>query len=135
MYHGFDYMEFFQAPITEKLSFILRAEEHILGLEDGKNRYVKEVSLLSSAFALSVPHPQTRIAADEIAFFQAVKARLIKFDSSGEGNGTGFETTIKQIINEALSSEQVVDIFDAAGIEKPDISILSNEFLDEVRDM
>jgi type I restriction enzyme R subunit len=64
-----------------------------------------------------------------------VKARLVKFDPSGNGEGTGYETTIKQIINEALSSDKVVDIFDAAGIEKPDISILSEEFLDEVRDM
>jgi type I restriction enzyme R subunit len=135
MYHGFDYETFFSAPVTQKLSYILRAEEHILGLEDGKDRYVKEVTLLSSAYALSVPHPKTTIAADEIAFFQAVKARLVKFDPSGNGEGTGYETTIKQIINEALSSDKVVDIFDAAGIEKPDISILSEEFLDEVRDM
>ncbi|GAB4266040.1 type I restriction endonuclease subunit R [Thermincola ferriacetica] len=135
MYHGFDYSRYFAAPTGEKLSYILRAEEHVLSLEDGKARYIKEVTLLSRAHALATPHPQTREHAEEIAFFQAVKARLVKFESGGAGGGSGWETTIKQIVDEALSSEQVIDIFAAAGMEKPEISILSEEFLEEVKNM
>jgi type I restriction enzyme R subunit len=107
-----------------------------MGLEDGKNRLIREVSLLSQALALSVPDEQALAITDEVAFFQAIKARLVKF--IGDGNGRSdvdIETTIKQIVDEALSSDQVVDIFDAAGIKKPEISILSEKFLLEIKGM
>lgn len=107
----------------------------ILGLEDGKNRFINEVTLLSKAFALSVPHEEALAVKDEVAFFQAVKARLIKFVGGSGRPDTDIETAIKQIIDEALSSGEVVDIFDAAGIKKPDISILSEEFLSEIKGM
>lgn len=135
MYHGFDYMIYFNASTNDKLTIILKAEEHILSLEDGKARYIKEVTLLSRANALATPHPKTREHAEEIAFFQAVKARLVKFEPGNGESGTGWDTIIKQIVDEALSSEEVVDIFEAAGVEKPDISILSDEFLEEVKNM
>lgn len=136
MYHGFAYEDFFEADTAQKLSLILAAEEHILGLEDGRNRYIQEVSALSQAFALAVPHEQALDAKDEVGFFQAVKARLVKFDGGG-GEGRSdedIETTIRQVIDKALVSEQVIDVFDAAGIKKPDISILSDEFLAELKD-
>ena len=132
----FNYKRFFDADSKEKLSIILQAEEHILGLKDGKERFIKEVSLLSQAFALSIPDEAALKIKDEIAFFQALKARLSKFEGTGIGNtGNNYETAIKQIIDQAISSETVVDIFDAAGIKKPDISILSDEFLLEVKNM
>lgn len=136
MYHGFAYEDFFEADTAQKLSLILAAEEHILGLEDGRNRYIKEVSALSQAFAIAVPHEQALDAKDEVSFFQAVKARLVKFDGgTGEGRSDeDIETTIRQVIDKALVSEQVIDVFDAAGIKKPDISILSDEFLAELKD-
>ncbi len=135
MFHGFAYEEFFAADTARKLSLILAAEEHILKLEDGKKRYLKEVNDLSQAFAIAVPHEQALDAKDEVGFFQAVKARLAKFDGTGVGeNGKrNIETTIRQVIDKALVSDQVVDVFDAAGIKKPDISILSDEFLAELR--
>ncbi|MBC3365536.1 type I restriction endonuclease subunit R [Pseudomonas sp. SWRI154] len=136
MYHGFAYEDFFGADTAQKLSLILAAEEHILGLEDGCNRYIKEVSALSQAFAIAVPHEQALDAKDEVGFFQAVKTRLVKFDG-GTGDGRSdedIETTIRQVIDKALVSEQVIDVFDAAGIKKPDISILSDEFLAELKD-
>lgn len=136
MYHGFAYEDFFEADTAQKLSLILAAEEHILGLDDGRNRYIKEVSALSQAFAIAVPHEQALDAKDEVGFFQAVKARLVKFDG-GTGDGRSdedIETTIRQVIDKALVSEQVIDVFDAAGIKKPDISILSDEFLAELKD-
>ena len=134
LYHGFDYKLYFSADTSKKLSLILAAEEHILGLDDGKKRYVNEVTALSQAFAIAIPHDEAMDMKDEVAFFQAVKARLAKFDSTGEGRtDESIETTIRQVIDKALVSEQVIDVFDAAGIKKPDISILSDEFLMELK--
>jgi type I restriction enzyme R subunit len=135
----FNYNRFFKVEAKEKLSIILQAEEHILGLQDGKTRFIREVTLLSQAFALSIPHERAMEIKDDIAFFQAVKARLIKFEGPGTGKSNiEIETAIKQIIDEALSSDKVIDIFEAAGIDKPEISgleILSDEFLLEVKGM
>ena len=134
MYHGFPYEEYFEADTAKKLAMILAAEEHILGLEDGKKRYIEQVTALSQAFAIAIPHEQAMDVKDEIAFFQAVKARLAKFDSTGSGRtNEEIESTIRQVIDQALVSEQVIDVFDAAGIKKPDISILSEEFLLELK--
>ncbi len=136
MFNSFPYEDYFQAETGQKLSLILAAEEHILGLEDGRKRYINEVTALSKAFAIAVPHEQAMDVKDEISFFQAVKARLAKFDSTGSGRtDEEIETTIRQVIDQALVSEQVIDVFDAAGIKKPDISILSEEFLLELKGM
>jgi len=136
MYHGFNYEDYFEAETSKKLSMILAAEEHILCLEDGKKRYINEVSALSKAFAIAIPHDQAMDAKDEISFFQAVKARLAKFDSTGSGKtDEEIETTIRQVIDKALVTEKVIDVFDAAGLKKPDISILSEEFLLELKGM
>ncbi len=134
--HAFDYLRFFPADSKGKMEIILQAEEHILGLQDGKNRFVREVSLLGQAFALSLPQEAAMQIAPDVAFFQAVKARLVKFEGTGTGKSDAeIETAIKQIVDNALSSDKVVDIFDAAGIAKPEISILSDEFLLEVKGM
>ena len=136
MYDGFPYEDYFQAGTGQKLSMILSAEEHILGLEDGKKRYINEVTALSKAFAIAVPHEQAMDVKDEVSFFQAVKARLAKFEGTGSGKTDDeIETTIRQVIDQALVSEQVIDVFDAAGIKKPDISILSEDFLMELKGM
>jgi len=133
---GFNYKEYFTADTSTKLSIILGAEEHILGLEDGKKRYINEVMALSKAFAIAVPHDKAMDVKDEISFFQAVKARLAKFDSVSLGKSDEvFETTIRQVIDKALVTEKVIDVFDAAGLKKPDISILSEEFLMELKGM
>ncbi len=132
----FNYQRFFSVDAREKLSIILQAEEHILGLQDGKSRFVREVTLLSQAFALSIPHERAMAISNEVAFFQAVRARLQKFEGTGTGtSNVEIETAIKNIVDEAVSSDQVIDIFDAAGIAKPDISILSEDFLLEVKGM
>ncbi|MDX9784987.1 MAG: type I restriction endonuclease subunit R [Spirochaetia bacterium] len=136
LFHGFAYHHYFSAPTGTKLSIILAAEEHILGLENGKKRLIDEVTALSQAFSLAIPHERALDVKDEIAFFQAIKARLVKFESGGKGRSDDeMETTIRQVIDRALVSEQVIDIYDAAGIKKPDISILSEEFLLEVKHM
>ncbi|MFH2114644.1 MAG: type I restriction endonuclease subunit R, partial [Spirochaetota bacterium] len=136
LFHGFAYESYFDAPTGTKLSLILAAEEHILAQENGRKRFMDEVSALSQAFSIAIPHEQAMDAKDEVAFFQAVKSRLVKFDSSGSGRtDEEMETTIRQVIDKALVTEKVIDIFDAAGIRKPDISILSEEFLLEVKNM
>ncbi len=136
MFSGFEYKRYFNADTREKLTIILEAQEHILGLEDGKNRYTKQVALLSQAFALSVPNIRAMKIKDEVGFFQAIKARLTKFEPKGSGKSDAeIETAIRQIVDKAVVSEGIVDVFDAAGIKKPDISILSDEFLEEVRHM
>ena len=136
MFHGFDYKQYFTADTAKKLSLILEAEEHILNLEEGRKRFIDEVTALSKAFALSIPHEKAIDVKDEVAFFQAVKARLVKFTGTGEGKtDLEIETVIRQVIDEALVSHKVIDVFSAAGIKKPDISILSDEFLLEVKNM
>ena len=107
-----------------------------MSLEDGKGRFTKEVIALSKAFALSVPQHKAMEIKDEVGFFQAVKARLTKFEPTGIGKSDlEIETAIRQIVDKAVVSEGIIDVFDAAGIKKPDISILSDEFLREVQGM
>lgn len=119
------------------MEVILEAEEHILGIDEGKERFIREVALLSQAFALTMPHPDAQAMAEEVAFFQAVKARVAKF-----GGGTGgvktdeeIDTAIRRIVDASIKSDKVVDIFDAVGMDKPNISILSEEFMLEVKGM
>jgi len=137
--HGFAYEEYFEADTRRKMIMLVEAQDFILGIDDGKERFCKEVNALSKAFALAVPSEEAMEAKDEVAFFQAVKARLVKFDSGGGRDGgkssTEIESAVRQLIDKAVVSEGVVDVFDAAGIKKPDISILSDEFMAEVRDM
>lgn len=138
-YHadGFAYKRFFTADPRQKMEIILEAEEHILGIDEGKERFVREVALLSQAFALTMPHPDAQAMAEEVAFFQALKARIAKF---GGGGGTArtdeeIDTAIRRIVDASIRSDKVVDIFDAVGMDKPNISILSDEFLSEVKGM
>ena len=136
MLHGLYWQQYFTADTSGKLSWILKSEDYILGLEDGKKRFVNEVTALGKAFALAIPHEEAMEVKDEVAFFQAVKARLCKFDTKPDGHtNEEIETTIRQVIDHALVSEKVIDLFDAAGIKKPDISILSEEFLMELKGM
>jgi type I restriction enzyme R subunit len=137
--YKFNYRRFLAVDAREKLSIILQAEEHILGLQDGKERFIREVSLLSQALSICISKEEVQTHLPEVAFFQAVKARLVKFEGTGTvKTDLEIETAIKQIVDEALSSDKVIDIFDAAGIDKPEISgleILSDEFLLEVQGM
>jgi type I restriction enzyme, R subunit len=135
MFHRFDYKKFFSVGTSEKLSIILQAEEWILSLENGKDRYIKESTVLSKVFVLSMPHEKAIDLRDEVAFFQSVRARLLKFEGGDDGQKKDYETAIRQIVSQAVESTEVVDIFDAAGIKKPEISLLSEEFLKEVEEM
>jgi type I restriction enzyme R subunit len=136
MFHGFDYMRFFTVGTSERLSLILQTEELVLAKEHGKDRFIKESTALSKLFALAVPHEDALALSDEIAFFQSVRARLVKFEGDGETDDKkNYETAIRQIVNQSVASTEVVDIFDAAGVKKPDIPLLSEEFLQDVKEM
>lgn len=133
---GFNYSEFFTLNPKEKIYFPIKAANYIFGLEKGKDRYLNAVNALVKAFAISVPHPDTVTIRDEVGLFQAIRSRIVKVTESKKGRSDEeIETAIKQILSDAVVADGVVDIFDAAGIRKPDISILSDEFMAEVRGM
>jgi len=136
MYHGFDYNAYFTAPTGRKMDIILEAEEHILGLENGRERYIKEVTSLSKAYALSKSEPEASEVTEEVAFFQAVKARLAKFDIAVTGQRKQeFENTIQAMVETAISTDGIINLLDQAGLEKPTISIFSEDFMNEIRNM
>jgi type I restriction enzyme, R subunit len=136
LFGKYDYKKYFATDTSGKMRIILEAEDYVLTLENGKERYVKEVELLSKAYALSNPSQEAMDIKSDVAFFQAVKARLVKFEGRGTGKSSEeIETAIRQIVDKAVVTEGVVDIFEAAGIEKPNISILSEDFLAEVKGM
>ncbi len=130
LYHGFDYSEY----MTKAHMLLAPAANHILGLEDGKKRYLDEVLALSKAFSLCGTLDEAKACREEIAFFQAVKS-VIQKASQSQGKKDDKNTTIKQIIDNAVISEGVEDIFSLVGLDKPNIGILSEEFLEDVANM
>jgi len=134
MFHGFDYKAILTAEAAQRMSGVVRAMEFILGLEDGKARYLQAVAALSKAFALAVPHEQALAIRDDVGLFQEIRSALVKTTvSETERTPDEMESAIRQLVSRAVYSTEVVDIFAAAGLEKPDISILSDEFLAEVQ--
>ena len=135
LFHGFDRSKWITGAPTERLALLPAAQEHILAQENGKDRYLVAVRELSQAFALAVPHEAALYIRDEVAFFQAVRASLAKRASGDARPEEELDHAVRQIVSRAVASEGVIDIFSAAGLDKPDISVLSDEFLAEVRDM
>jgi type I restriction enzyme R subunit len=137
MFHGFDYAGCLKGPATARMTGIAVAMEFLLAQDpkDGKTRYIKAVSELSKAFALSVPHEAALGIRDEVGFFQAVRAGFVKATLTEGRMQEDLDAAIRQIVSRAVASDQVVDIFAAAGLKKPDISILSDDFLAEVREL
>ena len=135
LFHGFEYSRWTDGTPAERVSMLPVAQEHILAQKDGKDRCLQVVRELSQAFALAVPSEDAIRIRDDVAFFQAVRSVLIKRASSESRPEEDLDHAIRQIVSRAVASEGVVDIFAAAGLEKPDISILSEEFLIEVQGM
>jgi type I restriction enzyme R subunit len=135
LFHGFDWSLWTKGSPGERISLLPAAQEHILAQEDGRERITKVVVELSKAFALAVPHEEALRIGDDVAFFQAVKAALVKSTPPGRKSEEELEHAIRQIVARAVAPEQVIDIFAAAGLKRPDVSILSAEFLAEVRGM
>ncbi len=135
LFHGFDWSPWTTGTPQARLSLLPAAQEHILAQHDGKNRLLRAVTELSQAFALSVPHEESLRIRDDVGFFQAVRSVLAKSLAGERKTDEDLDHAIRQIISKAMVSDEVVDIFAAAGLKKPDISILSDEFLTEVRGM
>ena len=135
LFHGFDWSKWTAGNAQERLGLLPAAQEHVLAQEDGKERCLNAVRELSQAFALAVPHPETFRVRDDVGFFQAVRAALSKRATSEARPEEELDLAVRQIISRAVASEGVMDIFAAAGLDKPDISVLSDEFLAEVQGM
>ncbi len=135
LFHGFDYSRWVEGTPSERVSLLPGAQEHVLAQEDGKERCLLAVRELSQAFALAVPHEEAMRLRDDVAFFQAVRSVLAKRAEGEARPEEELDYAIRQIVSRAVASEGVVDIFAAAGLQKPDISILSEEFLAEVQGM
>lgn len=141
MFHGFDYKQYFVGvenilpSNNEKLKILIGATNFILQNEKLKDRFIAEITALSKLFAMAVPSFESEQIRDEVAFFQAIKARINKFTPSGSKSDKQVETAVRQIVDEALASDGIVDIFEAAGIKTPTLDILSEEFLLEVKNM
>ena len=135
LFHGFDWRPWVSGTPQARLSLLPEAQEHILAQEDGKARLLRAVTELSQAFALAVPHEESLRIRDDVGFFQAVRAVLAKSTPGERKTDEELDLAIRQIISRSVVSDEVVDIFAAAGLKKPDISILSEEFLSEVRGM
>ena len=135
LFHGFDWLPWTTRNAEDRIRLLPSAQEHILAQKDGKERLLGVVTELSKAFVLAVPHEKTTEIRDDVAFFQAVRSVLAKPSVTEEPQAETTEQAIKQLVSKAVVSEGVVDIFTAAGLEKPDVSILSDEFLAEVQDL
>ena len=133
LFHGFDWSRWTTGAPKDRLGLLSPAQEHILRQKDGKERYLGAVRELSQAFALAVPHEDALRIRDDLAFFQAVQAALAKRAPGDARPEEDIDHAVRQIISRAVAPEGVVDIFTAAGLAKPDISILSDQFLAEVR--
>ena len=134
MFHGFDWSNWTRGAAAQ-LALLPAAQNHILGLDNGKDRLNNAVRDLSHAFALSVPRNEALQIRDDVGFFQTVRAALMKKTPGETRTQEELDLAVRQIVSRAVASEDVIDIFAAAGLEKPDISVLSDEFLDEIRRM
>ena len=135
-YAGFNFKRFFEVPKEQKMPLMIEAMQHILAQEKGKERYLEQSGLLIKAFALAIPHKDAIAIRDDVGFFQAVRAAIVKTtESKTQKELQDMDLAIKQIISKAVISDRVIDIFAAAGLQKPNISILSDEFLNFVKVM
>ena len=135
LFHGFDWRIWATGTPAQRVGILPAAQEHIVAQADGKQRLLAAVTALSQAFALAVPHEETFRIRDDVGFFQAVRSVLAKDTPDERKTPDEMDHAIRQLIAKAVASDEVIDIFAAAGLKKPDISILDESFLAEVRGM
>jgi type I restriction enzyme, R subunit len=135
IFHGFDWSPWTSSSPAARLSVLPAAQEHVLAQENGKDRLLQVVTELSKAFALAVPHEESLRIRDDVGFFQAVRTAIAKTQVADRQGSGDMDHAIRQIVSKAIASEQVIDIFASAGLKNPDISILSDQFLADVRGM
>ena len=135
LFHGFDWTKWTTGTPQDRLNLLPTAQEHVLAQEDGKQRCLAAVLALSQAFALAVPHDEAMRIRDDVGFFQTVRAALSKRAAGEARPEEDLDLAVRQIVSKAVASEGVMDVFAAAGLDKPDISVLSDDFLAEVQGM
>ncbi len=135
LFHGFNWSAWTNGTPADKLTIIPPAQEHILAQKDGKERYLQAVMELSRAFALAIPADEAIEIRDDVNFFRFVRGAILKPSPRELRKAEDLDSAIQQIVSRAVASEGVVDIFAEAGLRNPDISVLSDEFLDEVKGM
>jgi type I restriction enzyme R subunit len=135
IFHGFDWSPWKSGRAPHQVSLLASAQEHVVAQVEGKARLDRAVGDLSKAFALAVPHEKAMAIRDDVGFFQAVKTVLAKGVVVDGKSPEEIDHAIRQIVSRAVASDEVIDIFAAAGLTKPDISVLSEEFLAEVQGM
>lgn len=138
MLHGYNYKQFFGLSDRDKLTFLSKTADFVIGLQDGKKRFMQNVMELSAAFSLCATTDSAKEIRDDVGFFQSVKSIVAKFDKSSDTSGKTQEEkeqAIKQLVSKAVSGAGIVDILSSMGINRPDVSILSDEFLSDVRKM
>ena len=135
VFHGFDWTPWLGGDPVVQIGLLPAAQEHVLAQTDGKDRFLKSVQELSHAFTLAVPHEASIRIRDDVGFFQAVRAALVKSADIAARPQEELDHAVRQIVSRAVTSDEVIDIFSAAGLKKPDISIFTDEFLVEVKDM
>ena len=134
MLHGFDWAKWISGTAIERLALIPAAQEHILEQEDGKPRFVQIVTDVSRAFALCAASDEATAIRDDVSFFQAIQAALSKHSPNSRKTPEQIDAAVRQLVSKAITTDgQVIDVFTAAGLKKPDISILSDSFLAEIR--
>jgi len=133
MLHGFDWSAWISGTPAQKLALLPAGQEHILQQENGKQRFVKTITDLSRAFALCAASDEALKIRDDVAFFQAIKAQFAK-NTASQKTPEELDHAVRQLVSQAIMTDEgVIDVFAAAGLKKPDISILSEQFLNEVR--
>ena len=135
LFYGFDYSDWTGGSPAQRLSLLPAALEHVLAQENGKERCRQAVRELALAFALAVPHEAAIGIRNDVAFFQAIRAQLVKRAPGEAGSDEAMDSAIRQIVSGAVASGGVLDIFAAVGLDRPDISVLSDEFLAEMRQL
>jgi type I restriction enzyme R subunit len=136
MLHGLAYAEVWRSGTADqKLHLIGDAKEFIFDLDDGKRRFVDGVTTLGKAFSLAVPHPDALAIRDGVGFFQTVRASIMKAEPRYGKSDEELDLAVRQIVSKAVSTDEVIDIFAVAGVPHPDISVLDDRFLAEVRDL
>ncbi len=134
MLHGFDWGKWVNGKPAERLGLIPAAQEHVLQQDDGKKRFVQVVTELSRAFALCAASEEATDIRDDVSFFQAIQAALNKQTTNIQKTPEQIDAAVRQLVSKAITTDgQVIDVFTAAGLQKPDLSILSDQFLAEVR--
>src|SRR3989338_241827 len=135
LFHGFNYKKFFELKPSERITLIPNAMEHILKEKGKKERFEREVTALLKSFSLAVPHSKAMKIKEDVGFFQAIKSAITKTTDARPETTEKFEVGIKQILSKAVISDRIIDIFEAAGIAKTELSILSDGFLAEVKEI